>query len=63
MSFGQGLQMTNILKDVWDDWRRGACWLPQDIFLDAGFDLRFLSADRNDPRFADGLFTQNGTRN
>ena len=24
---------------------------------DAGFDLRFLSADRNDPRFADGLFT------
>ena len=55
--------MTNILKDVWDDWRRGACWLPQDIFLDAGFDLRFLLADRNDPRFADGLFTQNGTRN
>ena len=57
VSFGQGLQMTNILKDVWDDWRRGACWLPQDVFLDAGFDLRSLSADRNDPRFADGLFT------
>ena len=57
VSFGQGLQMTNILKDVWDDWQRGACWLPRDVFLDAGFDLRSLSADRNDPRFANGLFT------
>ena len=28
VSFGQGLQMTNILKDVWDDRQRGACWLP-----------------------------------
>ncbi|MEQ8494776.1 MAG: squalene/phytoene synthase family protein, partial [Gammaproteobacteria bacterium] len=26
VSFGQGLQMTNILKDVWDDRARGACW-------------------------------------
>ena len=57
VSFGQGLQMTNILKDVWDDRRRGACWLPRDVFLDAGFDLRSLSADRHDPRFSDGLFT------
>lgn len=32
VSFGQGLQMTNILKDIWDDRKRGACWLPQDIF-------------------------------
>ena len=30
VSFGQGLQMTNILKDVWDDRRRGACWLPRE---------------------------------
>ena len=57
VSFGQGLQMTNILKDVWDDRRRGACWLPRDIFLDAGFDLRSLAAGHHDPRFADGLFT------
>lgn len=28
VSFGQGLQMTNILKDVWDDADRGVCWLP-----------------------------------
>ena len=57
VSFGQGLQMTNILKDVWDDRRRGACWLPRDIFLNAGFDLSSLSAGRIDPRFTDGLFT------
>ena len=57
VSFGQGLQMTNILKDVWDDHRRGACWLPRDVFRDAGFDLRELSAERHDPRFADGLRT------
>jgi len=31
-SFGQGLQMTNILKDIWDDRRRGACWLPRAEF-------------------------------
>lgn len=38
-SFGQGLQMTNILKDVWDDLERGACWLPRSVFSDSGFDL------------------------
>jgi len=32
VSFGQGLQMTNILKDVWDDYERGACWLPRSVF-------------------------------
>ena len=32
VSFGQGLQMTNILKDIWDDRERGACWLPRDAF-------------------------------
>ena len=57
VSFGQGLQMTNILKDVWDDRQRGACWLPRDIFLEAGFDLRSLSAGHNGPGFTDGLFT------
>lgn len=28
VSFGEGLQMTNILKDVRDDAERGVCWLP-----------------------------------
>jgi len=31
-SFGQGLQMTNILKDVRDDRERGVCWLPRTVF-------------------------------
>lgn len=55
VSFGQGLQMTNILKDIWDDRKRGACWLPQDIFLKHGFVLRDLRSDYSDTRFADGL--------
>ena len=27
--------MTNILKDVWEDRERGACWLPQEVFSPA----------------------------
>ena len=55
VSFGQGLQMTNILKDIWEDRRRGACWLPRDIFFRAGFDLSSLRPGHNDPAFARGL--------
>lgn len=50
-SFGQGLQMTNILKDVWEDRSRGACWLPQDVFARHGVDLARLEPTRFDPRF------------
>jgi farnesyl-diphosphate farnesyltransferase len=32
VSFGQGLQMTNIIKDVWEDYERAACWMPRDYF-------------------------------
>ena len=56
ISFGQGLQMTNILKDVWEDHRRGVCWLPRDIFQKAGFDLDSMSDDGTDPGFIEGLF-------
>ncbi|MFZ0255319.1 MAG: phytoene/squalene synthase family protein [Gammaproteobacteria bacterium] len=55
VSFGQGLQMTNILKDIWEDWRRGACWLPRDIFQRAGFDLRDLSPNHYSQAFGAGL--------
>ncbi len=55
VSFGQGLQMTNILKDIWDDAARGVCWLPQDIFNETGFNLNNLSAKTNDTRFKTGL--------
>ena len=39
VSFGQGLQMTNILKDQWDDLQRGACWLPREVFARHGVRL------------------------
>lgn len=55
VSFGQGLQMTNILKDVWEDRQRGACWLPRDLFLASGFELRDLSSGRSHPAFREGL--------
>ena len=55
VSFGQGLQMTNILKDVWEDRARGACWLPRDVFERVGFDLSRLAEDYERDRFALGL--------
>ena len=55
VSFGQGLQMTNILKDIWDDKRRDACWLPRDIFSEAGFDLGELAPGDYHDGFGQGL--------
>ncbi|MGH8127459.1 MAG: squalene/phytoene synthase family protein [Gammaproteobacteria bacterium] len=52
VSFGQCLQMTNILKDFWEDRANGACWLPRDVFLDEGLDLAEVTP--GDPRFARG---------
>ena len=53
VSFGQGLQMTNILKDTWEDRKRGACWLPRDIFQREGLNLEDLQPGH--PAFARGL--------
>jgi farnesyl-diphosphate farnesyltransferase len=50
-SFAQGLQMTNILKDVWEDRSRGACWLPQEVFTRHGVELAETSSEPYDPRF------------
>jgi farnesyl-diphosphate farnesyltransferase len=55
VSFGQGLQMTNILKDVWEDYQRGACWLPRKIFAEEGFDLNNLTTGRNRQGFERGV--------
>ncbi len=55
VSFGQGLQMTNILKDIWEDRRRGACWLPRDVFENVGFDLSTLESASHDQSFQRGL--------
>jgi farnesyl-diphosphate farnesyltransferase len=55
VSFGQGLQMTNILKDIWDDAKRGVCWLPQDIFTETGFSLEELNDNTSNVHFQEGL--------
>ncbi len=54
-SFAQGLQMTNILKDMWEDRSRGACWLPQDVFARHGVDLARLQPAPFDARFGAAL--------
>lgn len=54
-SFAQGLQMTNILKDVWEDRSRGACWLPQEVFVRHGLDLAQLSPEHYDTRFGSSM--------
>lgn len=44
-SFGQALQMTNILKDRWDDRRHGICLLPRDVFSRHGICLSELQSE------------------
>jgi len=55
VSFGQSLQMTNILKDIWEDQKRGVCWLPKDVFNYYNFDLTKLKDGNNDKDFQNGL--------
>jgi farnesyl-diphosphate farnesyltransferase len=54
-SFAQGLQMTNILKDLWEDRSRGVCWLPQEVFARHGIELAQLSPQHYDARFSAGM--------
>jgi farnesyl-diphosphate farnesyltransferase len=55
VSFAQGLQMTNILKDVWEDRERGACWLPQEVFSRYGVELEHLSTEQQGTGFDAGM--------
>jgi farnesyl-diphosphate farnesyltransferase len=55
VSFAQGLQMTNILKDVWEDRSRGACWLPQEVFIAHQVDLARLTSTPRNPGFDAGM--------
>lgn len=53
--FGQGLQMTNILKDVWEDRESGACWLPRSVFARHGVDLGAAIRDEKHADLAPGI--------
>lgn len=55
VSHSQGLQMINILKDVWEDQRRGVCWLPRDVLLAHGVDPRAMCAGEAGPEFLEAL--------
>jgi farnesyl-diphosphate farnesyltransferase len=55
VAFGYALQMTNILKDIWDDWPQGFCWLPRDVFARHGFDLEQMNERPLPQGFKDGL--------
>lgn len=55
VSFGQGLQMTNILKDIWEDQERHMCWLPGDVFSKYGLDLADLAAAKNTAGFEQAM--------
>src|SRR5215471_1511240 len=55
VSFAQGLQLTNIIKDFWEDRSRGACWFPQEVFARHGVELARLSPQGSDERFHAGV--------
>ncbi len=55
VEFGQGLQMTNILKDTWDDRARGVCWLPRDVFAAHGLVLADMDPAPHPAAFSQGL--------
>ena len=55
VSFGQGLQMTNILKDIWDDQKRNMCWLPQSVLESYGVSLDADTPLRNGREFQQAL--------
>jgi farnesyl-diphosphate farnesyltransferase len=55
VSFAQGLQLTNIIKDFWEDRSRGACWFPRDVFAREGVELAQLSPQGTDERFHAGV--------
>jgi farnesyl-diphosphate farnesyltransferase len=55
VSFGQGLQMTNIMKDVWEDRARGACWLPRAAFARHGIRLSELQPGQGGPGYGTAI--------
>ncbi len=53
--FGQGLQMTNILKDIWEDRDANTCWLPRSIFRDLEGGLSRAMRDRDSSAMTGGI--------
>lgn len=45
VDFGLGLQMTNVIKDVTEDFARGVVYLPQTVLKVTGADIETLLAD------------------
>ena len=54
-SFAEGLQLTNIIKDFWEDRSRGACWFPRELFARHGVELAEMSPQSSDARFQAGV--------
>jgi farnesyl-diphosphate farnesyltransferase len=54
-SFAEGLQLTNIIKDFWEDRSRGACWFPREVFARHGVELAQLTAQRPGEGFPKGV--------
>ena len=54
-SFGEGLQLTNIIKDFWEDRSRGACWFPREVFARHDVELARVSPQQPDARFQAGV--------
>jgi farnesyl-diphosphate farnesyltransferase len=53
--FGKGLQLTNVLKDIAHDLRRGRCYVPEPMLAEAGLKPRDLLEQRNLNRFKHAL--------
>lgn len=59
---GVALQLTNILRDVGEDWRNGRCYLPQEELAAYGIDEEAFAAQHVDERwraFMDFQITRN----
>lgn len=54
-SFGEGLQLTNILKDLWEDRRQGVCWLPRKEFEELGLKVDDITPGGGDKAFVSAL--------
>jgi farnesyl-diphosphate farnesyltransferase len=55
--FGQGLQMTNILKDIWEDREADTCWLPRSLFGELAGGLKQAMQRRDSGGLTSGIDT------